>query len=278
MSPFERDNPQRPDSPREAPLEVSAAPGASSDAEDSAAHIAEMVRRTAKRQAGPDAPPAARLEATVEQPPIPPTPPAPAASSTVGQPPRPARRRPSTRILVAGGAAAALLIAGGFALSRPGGSQGTPATVQNTAAPALYTVQVTDVITDCVSHSHGMTKSSFKKENCVKATRFLATGKVSGRPTVFVLSQIRMASAEAAASLKQVLDATGTGNLNDLLREDKTYPGAPNAMPASGYASVQNGTVVVVAEAGFAHGPSASSNPALRAAASRAAAQVTASS
>jgi hypothetical protein len=171
-----------------------------------------------------------------------------------------------------------VLLAGGiFIVSRPDSQVATTTTpVAKTAAPALYTVQVTDVITDCVGHSHGKTKSSFKKENCVKATRTLATGKVSGRPTIFVLSRIQMASADAAASVKQVLDATGTGNLNDLLREDKTYPGAPSSMPSSGYASIQNGTVVVVAEAGFVHGPSASANPALRAAASRAAALVTA--
>jgi hypothetical protein len=87
-----------------------------------------------------------------------------------------------------------------------------------------------------------------------------------------------MTSPEAAASVKQVLDATGTGNLNDLLREGKTFPGAPGTMPDSGYASVQTGTDVVVAEAGFVKGPSASSNPALRAAAARVAALVTAGS
>jgi len=188
-------------------------------------------------------------------------------------------RRPSARILIAGGAAAAVLIAGGFALSRPDSSHAGPTSATpRSSAPAGYAVKVTDVITDCASHSHGQTKSSFKTENCVKATRSLATGQVSGRPTLFVMSRIQMASPEAAASVKQVLDATGTGNLNDLLREGKTFPGAPGTMPDSGYASVQTGTDVVVAEAGFVKGPSASSNPALRAAAARVAALVTAGS
>ena len=187
-------------------------------------------------------------------------------------------RRPSRPVLIAGGAVAAVLIASAFAVSRPGtpsNNVGPASPATHSSAPALYSVKITDVITDCADHSHGRTKSSFNHENCVKATRSLATGQVSGRPTVFVISRIEMASPEAAASVKQVLDATGTGNLNDLLREGKTFAGAPNTMPASGYASVQTGPVVVVAEAGFVKGPSSSSNPALRSAAAQVAALVT---
>ena len=84
-----------------------------------------------------------------------------------------------------------------------------------------------------------------------------------------------MASAEAAASVKQVLDGSGTGNLNDLLREGKTFPGAPDKMPISGYTSVQIGTVLTVAEAGFVDGgPSSSTDAALRSAAAQVAAMV----
>lgn len=278
MSPFERDNRKQAGSRGEAPYDPSAAPGSNSDAEESAAHIAELVRRTTERQTGPGAPVAARPEATLAQPPMPPPPPVHDAPPPAGPSPVAARRRPWPRTLVALGAATALLLVGVFALTRPDGSPAaTPAVpVRSSSVPALYTVQVTDTITDCVAHSHGKTKSSFKKRNCVKATRFLASGQVSGRPAVFVLSRIQMASAEAAASVKQVLDATGTGNLNDLIREGETFEGAPGTMPRSGYASVQTGKLVVVAEAGFIHGPSTSANPALRAAASRAAAQVTA--
>jgi hypothetical protein len=46
-------------------------------------------------------------------------------------------------------------------------------------------------------------------------------------------------------------------------------------MPDSGYASIQTGAVVLVAEAGFDDGgPSSDSNPALRAAAAQVAAMV----
>jgi hypothetical protein len=318
MSLFDRDSNKHVDSPGGAPRDPSAASSSNSDADDSAAVIANLVRRTSERHAGPGPSPAAHPDVTAPQPPMSDPPVAQPVTQRFAQPvtqqvaqpvtqqvaqqvtqqvaqpvqqPEPPRvgppdtspahpsvRQPSRRALVAGGAIAAVLIVSGFALSHSGGSQARPTSPIASAAPAVYTVQVTDVITNCASHSHGRTRSSFKTENCVKATRSLATGQVSGRPTIFVVSRIQMASAEAAASVKEILDATGTGNLNDLLREGKTFPGAPGTMPDSGYASVQTGTDVVVAEAGFVKGPSASSNPALRAAAARVAALVTAGS
>ena len=90
---------------------------------------------------------------------------------------------------------------------------------------------------------------------------------------------MRRASAEAAASVKQVLDGDGTGNLTDLLREGRTFPGAPRQMPTSGYVSVQTAKLVTVAEAGFTDGGrSSSTDAALRAAAAQVAALVSAPS
>jgi hypothetical protein len=283
MSPFDRDTSTHMDSPGEAPRDASATSGSNSDAENSAAHIAELVARTSQRDARPGPSSNARAQVTVEQPPMPPPSAGlrevPPVAQPDPQPVRPTTRGPSRRVLVAGVAVAVALIVGGFALSRLGSSPATDAPpTARSSVPAVYAVQVTDVITDCATHSHGRTQNLFRNQNCVKATRFLATGQVSGRPTVFVVSRIQMASADAAASVKQVLDATGTGNLNDLLREGKTFPGAPSTMPDSGYASVQTGAVVVVAEAGFVHGPSSNTSPALRAAAAQVASLVTSQS
>jgi len=313
MPPIDRDTSKQTDSPDDTPRDSSAASSSNTDADDSAAHIAELVRRTTERhnRRGPSS--TARADVTSPQPPMPaaPQPPIPTAPITpqveqpvtqqfaqpveqpvtqqfampveqpveqpVSQPARPAMHRPSLPVLVAVGVVTVALIVGGFVLSRPANSHSNSTLpTAGSSAPAAYAVKVTDVITDCASHSHGRTQSSFRAENCVKATRFLATGQVSGRPTVFVVSRIQMASPDAAASVKQVLDATDTGNLNDLLREGRTFPGAPNTMPDSGYASVQTGMIVVVAEAGFAHGPSSNTNPALRTAAARVATLVTA--
>jgi hypothetical protein len=186
-------------------------------------------------------------------------------------------RRPSRRTLIVSGALAAALI-GALALSQSLGSDTgptPPAQLGSGPAPAGYAVQVTDEITDCASHSRGQTKSSFQTQNCVGATRLLATGQVGGRPTLFVVSRIQMPSPEAAATIKQILDGTGTGNLNDLLREGRTFPGSPGTMSSSGYNSMQSGVVVTVAEAGFVdQGRSSNTDPALRAAAAQVAALV----
>jgi hypothetical protein len=299
MPPFENDPSKRPGSPADPQYDGSAAAGASSEAEGAAAHIAELVRRTSERQTserqtgtGPAA--VAPTEATIadERPPDPAPPVAEpatraaprAAAAQAARPVRQALRQPSTRVLVAGGAIAALLVAGGLALSGTGGSDAAPPPAPATgsparaaSAPAGYTVKVSDVITDCARHSRSKTRTSFRQQNCVKATRILGSGRVSGRPVLFVVARIQMPSGEAATSVKKVLDGTGTGNLNDLLREGRTFSGAPGSMPRSGYASVQSGAVVVVAEAGFSDGGNSSSDdPALRTAAARVAALVTA--
>jgi len=296
MPRFERDQDQPIDFPvdpaRDAPTTIQP----SSEADESAAHIAELVRRTTERKGKPGPSSVARPNVTMAQ--APPTPThqittpdatqiapqiAPQIVRQGQETPRPAMRHPSRpmtwppsrRLMATVGVLVVLLIGGGVALSHSRSSDGgTPlASAVKTVAPAGYLVKVTDVITDCAGHSRGETQASFKAENCLRATRSLATGEVGGRPVLFVVSQIEMATGEAAASIKQVLDGNGTGNLNDLLRDGKTYQGAPLKMPISGYASLQAGRVLTVAEAGFIDGGrSSNTDPALRSAAAQVAA------
>jgi hypothetical protein len=316
MPRFERDQNEPIDSPvdptRDAPTTIQP----SSEADESAAHIAELVRRTTERKGKPGPSYVARPDVTVAQPsPMPTrqiaTADAPQVAPQIApqiapkiarqdeETPRPAmwhpsrtamwhpsRRAmwhpsrpmvwpPSRRLMATAGVLAVLLISGGVALSHSRSSEArTPlASAVEKVAPAGYLVKVTDVITDCAGHSRGKTQASFKAENCLKATRSLATGEVGGRPVLFVVSRIEMATGEAAASIKQILDGNGTGNLNDLLRDGKTYQGAPVKMPISGYASLQAGTVLTVAEAGFIDdGRSSNTDPALRSAAAEVAA------
>ena len=274
MSRFERDHRKHLDSPGDAHHDAPAPLGSNADAEDSAAHIAELVRRTAERHGAPGSASVAGPD-DAQHPPIP----APTVVQPVAQLTHPATRQPSRRILVAAGTLVAVLIGGAVALSNPFGPDALPPTspTPKTSAPAGYSVKVSDVIADCAGHARGQTKDSFQTQNCVKATRSVATGQVGGRPALFVASRIEMASAEAAASVKQVIDGNGTGNLNDLLREGKTFTGAPAQMPTSGYASVQTGKVITVAEAGFIDGgQSSGSDAALRAAAAQVATLVNA--
>jgi hypothetical protein len=305
MSRFERDQNQPSDAPVDPAREATAPVAPISEADESAAHIAELVRRTTERNGKPAPSYVARPDVTMAQAPstptrqipqpdvasvaAPETSPIAAPDDVTSRPTTRAPSRlttwsrslptpwpPSRKTLAIAGVLVVLLIGGGVALSHPFGSGTTPpAAAVQTVAPNAYVVQVTNTITDCAGHSHGKTQVSFKAVNCLKATRLLATGKVGGRPVLFVVSRIQMPTSDAAASIKQILDANGTGNLNDLLREGKTYPGAPATMPDSGYASLQTGTVVTVAEAGFVdNGRSSNTDPALRAAAAEVATRV----
>ena len=343
MPPIEND-PSKPIGPATGPQpEASAASGSNAEAEGSAAHIAELVRRTSERDASADATSAAPTEVTVPERVAPtPTPPDPTAtlptattSAPAAAPPeapartasaptetlpvvtapvatapvatapvatapaivppapqpgvpraRPSLSRPSVRFLVVGGVIAAVLIGGGLAFAGQGDSEArkapaaaaaapAPAPAPAPAAPAGYAVQKTDEITDCERHAHGRIKTTFRRQNCVTATRTLGSGRVDGRPVLFVTARIEMETDAAATSIRRVLDGTGTGNLNDLLREGKTFPGAPGKMPGSGYASARTDAVVLVAEAGFSDGgPSSNDDPALREAAAKVAAML----
>lgn len=305
MSRSEQDQDPASDSPVDPAHEAPAPIAPTSEADESAAHIAELVRRTTEAKGKPSPSYVARPDVTTAQAPPTPTrqiprpavapiaapavapiaaPDAPPISPVDDVTPPPAPRAPSRlttwppspKTLAIAAVLVVLLIGGGVALSHPSGSAPKPpASAVQAVAPAGYVVKVTDAITDCAGHSRGKAQVSFKAEDCVKATRLLATGEVGGRPVLFVVSRIQMATGEAAASIKQVLDGSGTGNLNDLLRDGMTYPGAPAKMPTSGYASLQTGTVVTVAEAGFIdNGRSSNTDPALRAAAAAVATKV----
>ena len=282
MSPSERDQRAHKDSPAEARPDATQHMGSSADSEEAAAHIAELVRRTAEHLATPG--PSSVAKPNVVSPDLTVAQQPPVAAPSIGSPrPKPvespltrpaglSRSGPSRRALAVGAAALAVILLGGVALSQTFGSDArkSPAPTAQSSAPAGYVLKLSDVISDCASHARGRVKVLFGTLPCVKATRSLATGQISGRPALFVVSRIQMPSAEAAASIKQVLDGSGTGNLNDLLREGKTFPGAPDKMPVSGYTSVQTGNVVTVVEAGYSDGgPSSSTDAALRASAAQ---------
>ena len=51
------------------------------------------------------------------------------------------------------------------------------------------------------------------------------------------------------------MDSSGTGNVADLLREGRGYPGAPNRLTNAGYASARDGDRAVFVESDRVSGP-----------------------
>jgi hypothetical protein len=54
-----------------------------------------------------------------------------------------------------------------------------------------------------------------------------------------------------ARQLQGLADTTGTGNVNDLLREGKGYPGGPQELAGAEYASAVSGPVVTIVESSW---------------------------
>lgn len=143
-----------------------------------------------------------------------------------------------------------------------------PSTVA--AAPALvvpagWVGKLADRQSDCAAHSYGRVRDFFTRTRCVGVQRWVATTSAAGRPVVVAASAVTLASAAQAASYLSLVSADGTGNVADLLREGASFPGGPTRMPPAGFAARQDGSRVLVAEAGYSSGASDAEDPALRA-------------
>ena len=138
------------------------------------------------------------------------------------------------------------------------------------AVPAGWARQAEDDQANCTAHSYGQVQVFFARTPCSSVHRGLLTTEQDGRSIVVATSTVTFSSPDQATSYLRLVTSDGTGNVNDLLREGVRYPGSPSKLPATAFASRQDGTRVLVAEAGFTDGRSDSRDPALQAAARKA--------
>lgn len=136
----------------------------------------------------------------------------------------------------------------------PGRSTPAPGPSPSLSTPAGFTVAAADTQADCAAHSYGQAQQFFAATPCVTVQRQLLTGTVDGRPIVMSLRQVTMPTAAGATALRALVDTSGTGNVNDQLREGATFPGAPASMPTTDYASKVKGVRVRIVEGGFTDG------------------------
>jgi len=131
------------------------------------------------------------------------------------------------------------------------------------ALPAGWTRQASDQQTNCAAHAYGQVAAFFARTPCTSVQRLLATTAVNGRPVVVASNVVTFADASQASSYLHVVNADGTGNISDLLREGVRYPGGPDHLPTAAFASRQVGSIVRVAEAAWASGTPSGTDPAL---------------
>jgi hypothetical protein len=114
-----------------------------------------------------------------------------------------------------------------------------------------YTAQVVDLADSCQDHAYGRVAEFLATTSCTGLSRALWATEVDGQPVVVSVSRVRMPDSAAARQLQELADTTGTGNVNDLLREGKGYPGGPQELAGAEYASAVSGPVVTIVESSW---------------------------
>ena len=114
-----------------------------------------------------------------------------------------------------------------------------------------YTAQVVDLVKSCQDHAYGRVAEFLAATNCTGLSRALWATQVDGRAVVVSVSRVQMPDTAAARQLQELADTSGTGNVNDLLREGKGYSGGPQQLSGAEYASAVSGPVVTIVESSW---------------------------
>ena len=114
-----------------------------------------------------------------------------------------------------------------------------------------FTAQAVDLADSCRTHAYGQVAEFFAAADCTGLSRALWATQLDGRAVVVSVSRVQMPDTAAARELQSLTDTNGTGNVSDLLREGVRYPGGPDSLSGSQYASAVSGAVVTVVEAGW---------------------------
>ena len=124
--------------------------------------------------------------------------------------------------------------------------------------------------TACAAHAYGTPIIAFlRKHPCDGLRSLLATTRVGGRAVGFAQRTIGFRGAEghsyrAAGEFRALVSRSGTGNLDDLLREGYRLPAGPAHVPfPNAFAALGQDNSVTVVEAWYLHGATPDNDPAL---------------
>lgn len=132
--------------------------------------------------------------------------------------------------------------------------RGVSPAAEDTARPVRvidgvsWTQRVLSAEPTCEGHAYGEAVEFVRQHPCTRLDRALWSGEVRGAPMVASVSVVRMRDVASASAFKSLIDTSGTGNVADLLREGRGFPGAPASLGKAGYASALLGDSVVVTE------------------------------
>ena len=106
--------------------------------------------------------------------------------------------------------------------------------------------------TGCAANAYGKAAEFFQTTPCTRLDRALYGTTVDGRLIVVSVSVVHMPDEPSAEELQRLVDTSGTGNVDDLLRAGVRVPGGPDSLTDAGYASTRDASTVVIAESDFA--------------------------
>lgn len=141
-----------------------------------------------------------------------------------------------------------------------GGSAGEP--VAQTVGGYAFEPDASDTQSSCADYAYGEVKEFLVEQPCTELQRALFLTEVDGKPVAVSVSEVTMPDSDGAAALKAMTDTSGTGNVNDLLREGVQPDGYPSAEVLVGgeYASSVIENKVRIVEAAFADGSKTTAN------------------
>lgn len=150
-------------------------------------------------------------------------------------------------------AVAAFLVALGLAVlvgsAATGDDPSTDPAATRVVDGVTFTRQVATTDVSCEGHAYGQAANFLRERGCLHLDRSLWSGFAEGQHVVVAVATVQMPDTTTATAFRSLVDSNGTGNISDLLREQRGYPGAPAALSGQGYASAQLGDRVVVSEA-----------------------------
>lgn len=171
----------------------------------------------------------------------------------------PPERRRGPRLLLRGAGLLAVAIVSGLVWWLVRSDGGAPAADELTPPPDPLTsgeftytpVAGPERSTDCASNSYGDVSDWFGEHPCERVARALYSTEVGRARALVSVVVVTMPGQTEARQLKVITDTDGTGNVNDLVRDESAnLPGAPNVAEGE-YASRAQGRAVTIVEAAF---------------------------
>jgi hypothetical protein len=81
----------------------------------------------------------------------------------------------------------------------------------------------------CATHATGQVAVYLSQAGCEELARSLYTIDVADRPVLISFAEVVLTDPSANAEFISLITADGTGDINSLLADGETFPGAPDA-------------------------------------------------